>query len=74
MCHFNLALWELLHLDCKSCLYDSAMFCLCYVLPVGQRLHLSDRQWQCPSCHVLHDRDRNAACNILQRGLASLIR
>nr|WP_278831132.1 zinc ribbon domain-containing protein [Mitsuokella multacida] len=48
------------------------MFCLCYVLPVGQRLHLSDRQWQCPSCHVLHDRDRNAACNILHRGLACL--
>jgi putative transposase len=32
-------------------------------------LTLADRTWQCPTCGVWHDRDRNAAQNILQRAL-----
>ena len=35
---------------------------------INQELTLSDRQWVCKSCGVLHDRDYNAAKNILRVG------
>lgn len=35
---------------------------------VNQDLTLSDRNWACPSCKKMLDRDRNAAMNILQEG------
>ena len=35
---------------------------------VNQELELSDRQWVCKSCGVLHDRDYNAAKNICRVG------
>jgi len=34
-----------------------------------ERLALSTRDWKCPECHQRHDRDENAAKNILARGL-----
>ncbi|MEV6985971.1 RNA-guided endonuclease TnpB family protein, partial [Sphaerisporangium sp. NPDC051017] len=33
-------------------------------------LSLSTRRWTCPACRTLHDRDVNAAKNILAAGLA----
>ena len=36
---------------------------------VNKQLKLSDRQWKCPQCGEMIDRDYNAALNILDEGL-----
>ena len=36
---------------------------------INNDLKLSDREWICPDCGVLHDRDNNAAINIENQGL-----
>ena len=36
----------------------------------NENLTLSDRQWTCPECGSHHDRDVNAAINILRAGIA----
>jgi len=39
---------------------------------INHELKLSDREWACLDCGVIHDRDNNAAINIEQEGLKIL--
>ena len=41
-----------------------------YVMQGEEKLTLSDREWICPNCGVLHDRDHNSAINILNRAMS----
>ncbi len=51
--------------------YPSSKLCnvCCEINPM---LTLSIREWQCPKCLTVHDRDKNAAKNILNEGLRLL--
>lgn len=50
--------------------YPSSKLCECGYKNEG--LKLSDREWVCPECGKVHDRDINAARNILRRGIDEL--
>lgn len=50
--------------DCSVCLARSG--------PKGMK-DLGIREWTCPHCGTIHDRDRNSASNILRRGRATLV-
>jgi putative transposase len=39
---------------------------------IQEKMPLAIRQWKCPDCGTLHDRDVNAARNLLAYGLAAL--
>jgi putative transposase len=45
---------------------------LCAACGNVQKLSLSERRWVCARCGLSHDRDHNAAVNILREGAASL--
>ena len=45
--------------------------CCCVCGHKNETLTLADREWTCPSCDTLLDRDQNAAINILKEGVAS---
>jgi len=48
--------------------YPSSKTC-CVCGYINQELTLSDREWTCPQCKEIHDRDYNASMNILAEGL-----
>ena len=50
--------------------YPSSKLCDCGY--VNKALTLSDREWVCPECGQIHDRDVHAAVNILRRGIYEL--
>ena len=53
----------------------AALWSRCISRPQSQLNHLSLRSlmsWTCPSCGTSHDRDLNAAINILNKGLDDL--
>ena len=50
--------------------YPSSKTCECGF--VNSNLSLKDREWVCPHCGRVNDRDLNAARNILRRGIGEL--
>ena len=50
--------------------FPSSKLCDCGY--VNKALMLSDREWVCPECGQIHDRDVHAAINILRRGIYEL--
>ena len=51
--------------------YPSSKTCSCCGHKMDQ-MTLDIREWVCPSCEIIHDRDLNAAINILNKGLDDL--
>ena len=50
--------------------YPSSKMCDCGYKHA--QLALSEREWACPQCGLVHDRDIHAAKNILRRGVYEL--
>ena len=54
--------------------FPSTQLCSCCGEKTGPRNDLSVREWTCPNCLTLHDRDINAAKNLLAQGLVGVNR
>ena len=52
--------------------YPSTHLCSTTDMKLERKLKLSERRWLCPHCSCTHDRDINAAKNILREGLRIL--
>ncbi len=50
--------------------YPSSQTCSCCGTVNPHIRNLAIRRWECPNCHQIHDRDTNAAINILHKGLS----
>ena len=69
-------------LEYKAVWYGRTVVAIDRFYPSSKRCHvcghildslsLDVREWECPTCHTVHDRDVNAAINILAAGLAVL--
>lgn len=53
--------------------YPSSKTCSCCGY-INNELKLSDREWFCSDCGIIHDRDFNAAINIKNEGLKIYIK
>jgi putative transposase len=52
--------------------FPSSQLCNCCGKKNPKVRDLSIRKWRCPECGCLHDRDINAAINILKKGMEVL--
>ena len=66
------AKWNNRHYIKIDTFYASSQLCSCCGYKNKKTKDLSVRQWKCPNCGEIHDRDINAANNILAEGLRKI--